>query len=155
MFPKGEFLKELHLVDPIVLKIEFSLVLYFKFHTPYDQSVLFWRDGVGWAYFWWKLRLSKFPLSFRKNHKIVNFDFKIWNYMKKSIFSIDELFGIAFWLTVEHIWDLSRSFLAILGDRKSRFFDFFKVVLEFRKCLGIVFGLKIPTFGYIFSSKGP
>ena len=31
--------------------------------------------------------------------------------------------------------------------QKSRFLDFFKVVLElFRKCLGIVFGLKMPTF---------
>ena len=33
------------------------------------------------------------------------------------------------------------------GGQKSRFLDFFKVVLElFRKCLGIVFGLKRPTF---------
>ena len=35
---------------------------------------------------------------------------------------------------------------------KSRFLDFFKVVLElFRKRLGIVFDLKRPTFGCIFS----
>ena len=41
------------------------------------------------------------------------------------------------------------------GGRKSRFLDFFKVVLElFRKCLGIVFDLKRPTFECIFSSKG-
>ena len=41
------------------------------------------------------------------------------------------------------------------GGQKSRFLDFFKVVLElFRKCLGIVFGLKRPTFGGILSSKG-
>ena len=41
------------------------------------------------------------------------------------------------------------------GGQKSRFMDFFKVVLElFRKCLGIVFGLKMPTFWSIFSLKG-
>ena len=40
-------------------------------------------------------------------------------------------------------------------ERKSRFFDFFEVVLElFMKRLGIVFDLKRPTFGGIFSSKG-
>jgi len=45
--------------------------------------------------------------------------------------------------------------LAILGGLKSRFLDFFKVLLElFRKFLGIVFDLKRPTFGCIFSSKG-
>ena len=39
--------------------------------------------------------------------------------------------------------------------RKSHIRDFLKVVLElFRKCLGIVFDLKRPTFGCIFSSKG-
>ena len=151
MFPKGEFLKELHLVDPIVLKIKFSLVLYFKFHTPYDENVLFWRDGVGWAYFWWKVRLSKFLLSFRKNHKIVNFILILELYEKVNFFN-----RWAFWYLsrfdslLMHIWDLSRSFLAILGGRKSRFFDFFKVVLEFRKCLGIVFGLVGPTFGCFF-----
>ena len=43
-----------------------------------------------------------------------------------------------------------------LGGRKSRIIDFFKVVWElFRKSLGILFGLKRPTFGFIFSSKGP
>ena len=39
--------------------------------------------------------------------------------------------------------------------QKSRFLGFLKVVLEmFRSCLGIIFGLKMPTFSYIFSSKG-
>ena len=39
--------------------------------------------------------------------------------------------------------------------QKSHFLDFFKVVSElFRKCLGIVFDLKRPTFVCIFSSKG-
>ena len=39
---------------------------------------------------------------------------------------------------------------------KSRFQNFFKVVLEmFRKCLSFVFGLKGPTFGCILSSKSP
>ena len=37
---------------------------------------------------------------------------------------------------------------------KSRFLDIFEVVLEFfRKCLGIVFEVRRPTFGFIFSSK--
>ena len=41
------------------------------------------------------------------------------------------------------------------GGRKSRYLDFFKVVLElFRKCLGIVFGFVGPTFGCIFTFKG-
>ena len=41
------------------------------------------------------------------------------------------------------------------GGRKSRFLDFFEVILElFRKCLGIVFDLERPSFGGIFSSKG-
>ena len=40
------------------------------------------------------------------------------------------------------------------GGQKSRFLDFFKVVLElFKKCLGIVFVLKRPTFGFIYTSK--
>ena len=40
------------------------------------------------------------------------------------------------------------------GGQKSRFLDFFKVVLEsFRKFLSIFFGIKIPTFGCNFSSK--
>ena len=39
--------------------------------------------------------------------------------------------------------------------QKSRFLGFLKVVLEmFRSCLGIIFGLKMPTFSCIFSSKG-
>ena len=39
--------------------------------------------------------------------------------------------------------------------QKSRSLDFFKVVLEsFRKFLSIVFGLKRPTVGCIFSSRG-
>ena len=38
------------------------------------------------------------------------------------------------------------------GVKKSRFLDFLKVGLElFRSCLGIVFGLKRPTFRFIFS----
>ena len=46
-------------------------------------------------------------------------------------------------------------FLVILGVKKSNFLGLFKVVLElFRSCLGIVFGLKKPTFGCIFGSKG-
>ena len=53
--------------------------------------------------------------------------------------------------------------LAVLRDnfwpfwgRKSRILNFFRVVWElFRKCLGIVFGLKMPTFECILSSKGP
>ena len=41
------------------------------------------------------------------------------------------------------------------GVQKSRFFDFLKVVLElFRSGLGIIFGLKMPPFSSIFSSKG-
>ena len=41
------------------------------------------------------------------------------------------------------------------GGPKSRFFDFFKVVLEMlRSWLSIIFGFKRPTFMYIFSSKG-
>ena len=39
--------------------------------------------------------------------------------------------------------------------QKTRFLDFLKVVLEmFRSYLGIVLGLKRPTFSCIFSSKG-
>ena len=39
--------------------------------------------------------------------------------------------------------------------QKSRFLGFLKVVLEmFRSCLGIIFGLKRPTFMCLFSSKG-
>ena len=50
-------------------------------------------------------------------------------------------------------------FLGVIFDRfraqKSRFLDFFKVVLEsFRTFLSIVFGLKRPTFGCIFRPKG-
>ena len=42
-----------------------------------------------------------------------------------------------------------------VGGQKSRFLDFLKVVLGmFRSCLGIIFGLKRPTFKCIFSSKG-
>ena len=38
---------------------------------------------------------------------------------------------------------------------KNRFLNFFRGFLElFRKCLGIVFSLKRPTFGSIFSLKG-
>ena len=41
------------------------------------------------------------------------------------------------------------------GAQKSRFLDILKVGLElFRSCLGIIFGLKRPTFRRIFSSKG-
>ena len=45
------------------------------------------------------------------------------------------------------------SFLAILGSKKS-FSVLFQNLELFRKCLGIVFNLKRPTFGGIFSSKG-
>ena len=59
-------------------------------------------------------------------------------------------------------WDLQSKFCplwrfwgVIFGHfrgRKSRFLDFFQVVLElFRKCLGIVFDLKRPTFGGILT----
>ena len=42
------------------------------------------------------------------------------------------------------------------GGQKSRLYDFLKVGLElFRRCLGIIFGLKSATFRRIFSSKGP
>ena len=45
-------------------------------------------------------------------------------------------------------------FLTIFGT-KSGFWVFFKVVSEsFRKYLGIVFGLKVPNFGCIYSFKG-
>ena len=41
------------------------------------------------------------------------------------------------------------------GVRKSRFLDFFKVVMElFRKSWGIVFDLNMPTFGCTFNTKG-
>ena len=37
---------------------------------------------------------------------------------------------------------------------KNSFLDFFEVFFElFTKCLGIVFGLRRPTFGYIFDSR--
>ena len=53
-----------------------------------------------------------------------------------------------------HFGRFEGSFLTILGV-KSRFLDFFKIVLDlFGKCLSIVFGLKVPTFGCILSSKG-
>ena len=43
-----------------------------------------------------------------------------------------------------------------LWGPKSRFHHFFKVVLEmFRKSLGIVFGIKMHTFGALLSSRGP
>ena len=48
--------------------------------------------------------------------------------------------------------------IVILGHYGVRniYFHFFKVALElFRKCLGIVFGLKRPTFGRLVSAKGP
>ena len=42
------------------------------------------------------------------------------------------------------------------GGQKSRFLDFFKVVLNlFGKCLGFIFGLKKPISECIFSSIGP
>ena len=42
-----------------------------------------------------------------------------------------------------------------LGCQKSRFLDFFKVVLElFEKFLSFVFGLKKPTFDCMLSYKG-
>ena len=53
-----------------------------------------------------------------------------------------------------HFDPFEGSFLTILGSKKwiSRLI---KVVLAlFRKCLGIVFGLKRPTFGCILSFKG-
>ena len=56
---------------------------------------------------------------------------------------------------VERKWTQNTPLLAKLTPvfwpfwvQKSRFLDFFKVVLDlFRKCLGIIFGLKGPTFG--------
>ena len=48
-----------------------------------------------------------------------------------------------------------RVILGLFWGQKVTFLDFSKVVQElFRKCLGIVFGLKRPTFGCICSSKG-
>ena len=41
-------------------------------------------------------------------------------------------------------------------DKKSGFWDFFKVVSEsFRKYLGIVFGLKVPNFVYLQLKRLP
>ena len=43
------------------------------------------------------------------------------------------------------------------GGQKSRFIDFFKVVLELgrsRKCYSIVPGLRVPDYDCIFISKG-
>ena len=61
--------------------------------------------------------------------------------------NIESKFGL-FW----------RFLVVIFGNfwgGKSRFLDFFKVVLElFMKCLGIIFELKRPTFWGIFSSQG-
>ena len=55
----------------------------------------------------------------------------------------------------EPLLTFGRFIVGHFGGRKSHFLDFFKVVLElFGKCLGIVFDLKRPTFGCIFSSKG-
>ena len=93
---------------------------------------------------------------------------------------VQEVFGHCFWPWKAYFWGYfqlerllndpeNQNFLSKIcsfwhfwgvifdhfGGRKSRFLDFFKVVLElFRKCLGIVFDLKRPTFGGIFSSKG-
>ena len=53
-----------------------------------------------------------------------------------------------------HFGTFEGPFLTILGAKKSLFLDFFKVLLQlFKKFLGIVFGLKRPTFGCILSSK--
>ena len=61
-----------------------------------------------------------------------NFESKIWSFWP--------IWGVIF----DHF-----------GGQKSRFLDFFKVVLKlFRKCLGIVFGIKRRTFACSFSSKG-
>ena len=51
-----------------------------------------------------------------------------------------------------HFNQFEGSFLAILVVEKVVFWTF-KVVLEFRKCLGIVFGLNRQPFGCIFNSK--
>ena len=40
------------------------------------------------------------------------------------------------------------------GGKKNNFLDFLKVVLGlFRRCLGIVFGLKMPLFGVFLAQK--
>ena len=58
-----------------------------------------------------------------------------------------------FWST---IWPPERVILDDFQSQKSNFLDFFKVVLDlFRKCLGIVFGHKGPTFGCIVHSLSP
>ena len=44
-------------------------------------------------------------------------------------------------------------FFVFFWVKKSHFLDFFKVVLEFSKCLGFVFGLKWPTFSPLGSHK--
>ena len=46
------------------------------------------------------------------------------------------------------------AFIDLFGGQKSRFLDFFIVMLELlKKCLSIVLGLIWPTFCCIFSSK--
>ena len=49
-------------------------------------------------------------------------------------------------------WPIWGVIFGHFGGQKSRFLDFFKVVLDlFRKCLGIVFGFLGPTFACSFT----
>ena len=57
-------------------------------------------------------------------------------------------------LNFAHFDRFERLFFAHFGGRKSHILDFSKVVLDlFRKCLGIVFGIKRTTFDCIFNTK--
>ena len=91
-------------------------------------------------------------LGDRSNFKKYYFQIVLSKLGKRSFFSLAQ--RSKFELKIDTFYQVDTRILTML-ELKNRFLDFLKVVLElFRKYLGFVFGLKGPTFGCIFSSKG-
>ena len=87
-------------------------------------------------------------------HSFRSYKVHVWVYFQLPR-SINDLENIDFQSKFDSLLTSETVVFGHFGARKSRILDFFEVVLElFRKCLGIVFDLKRPTFGCIFSSKG-
>ena len=142
---------------PLVWVALFSLVYWFWNFTTLRTVTFIWWEGGG-AYFWVKIWLfSKLFGSCLRS---------IWVLLK----TLKAYLRVYFWLErlrndpqtrdfrskLCSFWRFSRVVFDHFWGQKSRFLDFLKVLLElFMKCLGIIFGLKRPTFGCIFSSKGP
>ena len=144
------------LISFLTSEIDFNPKINFLHQNSLWLEKLIFNFRINLAYFW----LCFQPQRLINEVENLNFRSKICAFWRfEGYFQLQRLINDPenqdFRSNICSFWRFLCVFFDNFGGRKSRFLDFFKVLLEFfREGLGIILRLKTPTIGCIFSSIG-